>query len=218
MYDGFFPCEKKENDGFFPCVKKRACNQAFMAVNAGAKRKAKKEATEAEDEIVWPPCVIVENTRLFKSSDGRWIGIGNPEMACFLAEIGHTLGRPKSSWGKEGHRGQVIVQYPPTLQGLQEAERLHEHFKSFNRGRDEWIRVKCMWHGLPGHEGIEEGPDLKRIDQDSNEEKRVLYGYLAKLNDVDKLPPTKKKHKRCRTMSKKDIEAKAASSDMLIAV
>ena len=110
--------------------------------------------------------------------------------------IGHTLGRPKASWGKEGHRGQVIVDYPATLDGLKEAERLENHFKSCHRGREEWLRVKCMWHGLPGHEGIPEGPDLKRIDKDSMHEKRVLYGYLAKIKDLDKLP-LKKKNKKC---------------------
>ncbi|MCO5552110.1 hypothetical protein L7F22_005620 [Adiantum nelumboides] len=127
------------------------------------------------------------------------------------------MGRPKSCWGKEGHRGQVIVQFPPCLRGLQEAERLHEHFRSSNLGRREWMRVKCMWHGLPGHEGIHEGPDLKRFNEACRIDKRVLYGYLAKVGDVDKLAPMKK-HKKCRTKIKKDIEAVAVSPDMHIAV
>ncbi|MCO5552109.1 hypothetical protein L7F22_005619 [Adiantum nelumboides] len=103
------------------------------------KRKAAEQvdSIEADDEIVWPPCVIVENTRLCKTSDGRWTGLGNIEMSCFLAEIGHTMGRSKSCWGKEGHCGQVIVQYPPCRKGLQEAECIHEHFRSSNLGRCE---------------------------------------------------------------------------------
>ena len=131
--------------------------------------------------------------------------------------IGHTLGRPKASWGKEGHRGQVIVDYPATLDGLKEAERLENHFKSCHRGREEWLRVKCMWHGLPGHEGIPEGPDLKRIDKDSMHEKRVLYGYLAKIKDLDKLP-LKKKNKKCKTITKKMVETMANSTDKLIPI
>eukprot|EP00249_Psilotum_nudum_P008309 c21185_g1_i2 orf=188-799(+) len=165
-----------------------------------------------EDQIVWPPTVIVENTRLAKTDDGRWTGIGNSEMAIFLSEIGHTRGKPKSSWGKEGHRGQVFVQYPPTLEGLREAERLHNLFKSRNRGRDKWMLVKPFWHGLPGHEGIEEGPDFKRIDEETKQEKRVFYGYLAAGNDLDKFPREKKKRKRCITVSKEEIEAKALSN------
>ncbi|KAH9304533.1 hypothetical protein KI387_008937, partial [Taxus chinensis] len=54
--------------------------------------------------------------------------------------IGHTNGKAKSAWGKEGHRGQVVVQYQPSLDGLKEAERLHEHFKVSARGREEWSR------------------------------------------------------------------------------
>ena len=49
------------------------------------KGEAEAEAEGEEDRIVWPPCVIVENTRLCKTPDGRWTGLGNPEMACFLA-------------------------------------------------------------------------------------------------------------------------------------
>ncbi|KAH7442976.1 hypothetical protein KP509_02G011000 [Ceratopteris richardii] len=186
-----------------------------MEVRAGAvnqkKRKADDDAVSPDDEIIWPPCIIVENTRLFKDTDGRWTGLGNVEMACFLAEIGHTMGRPKSCWGKEGHLGQVIIQYPSTIEGLKEAERLHEHFRSCNRGRTEWMRVKCMWHGLPGHEDIYEGPDLKRVDNECNKEKRVLYGYLAKVCDKNKLIPIKKL-KKCETRTKKDIEPASAST------
>lgn len=132
----------------------------------------KRKLKVSEDEIVWPPTVIIENTRLAKNEDGRWTGIGNVEMAQILQEIGHTYGKPKSSWGKEGHRGQVVVQYQPTLEGLKEAERLHEHFKANARGRDEWGRVRPFWHGLPGHEGLEEGPDFVRLDKETNHQKK----------------------------------------------
>jgi hypothetical protein len=74
-----------------------------------------------------------------------------------------------------------------------------------------------MWHGLPGHEGLPEGPDLKRIDEDSLQEKRVLYGYLAKVNDVDKLP-IKMKNKKCKSVTKKAVETMATSTDMLLSI
>ena len=47
----------------------------------------------------------------------------------------------------------MIVEYPATLDGLKEAERLENHFKSCHRGREDRLRVMCMWHGLPGMEG-----------------------------------------------------------------
>ncbi|KAH9304532.1 hypothetical protein KI387_008936, partial [Taxus chinensis] len=52
-------------------------------VNGNAKR-AKGKMTLSEDDIVWPPTVIIENTRLAKTDDGRWTGIGNIEMAQIL--------------------------------------------------------------------------------------------------------------------------------------
>lgn len=38
----------------------------------------------SQERLLWPPTVIVENTRTGKSEDGRWTGIGNREMAFFL--------------------------------------------------------------------------------------------------------------------------------------
>ncbi|KAJ7532013.1 hypothetical protein O6H91_14G068700 [Diphasiastrum complanatum] len=157
-----------------------------------------------DDCLVWPPTIIVENTRVRKSDDGRWTGIGNPEMACLLKDIGHTQGKPKAVWGKEGHMGQVLVEYPLTQVGLHEGERLHNFFKSCERGREQWLKVRPLWHGLPGHEAIEEGPDFVRYDEVEKIDKRVLYGYLATEQDLSKLP--KKKNRRPKTVSRKVIE------------
>ena len=44
-----------------------------------------------EELLVWPPTVIVENTRVGKSNDGRWTGIGNIEMTCFLRGIHYYI-------------------------------------------------------------------------------------------------------------------------------
>jgi hypothetical protein len=49
------------------------------------KRKGEGEGGSEGERILWPPLVIVENTRVSKAPDGRWTGLGNPEMACFLA-------------------------------------------------------------------------------------------------------------------------------------
>lgn len=42
------------------------------------------EFDSSQERLLWPPTVIVENTRTGKSEDGRWTGIGNREMAFFL--------------------------------------------------------------------------------------------------------------------------------------
>jgi len=43
-----------------------------------------KEMKDPNELLVWPPTVVIENTRTGKTEDGRWTGIGNVEMACFL--------------------------------------------------------------------------------------------------------------------------------------
>jgi hypothetical protein len=42
------------------------------------------EFDSSQERLLWPPTVIVENTRTGKAEDGRWTGIGNREMAFFL--------------------------------------------------------------------------------------------------------------------------------------
>lgn len=37
-----------------------------------------------EDTIVWPPIVVVENTRTGMGADRRWEGVSSSEMALFL--------------------------------------------------------------------------------------------------------------------------------------
>ncbi|KAH9309507.1 hypothetical protein KI387_037418 [Taxus chinensis] len=184
-------------------------NMGEIKTSAITPRLLAKRGRTSEDDIMWPPAVIIENTRLAKAANGCWTGIGNTEMARILQEIGHTYGRPKAAWGKEGHRGQIAVQYQPTLEGLREAERLHEHFKVNARGREEWGRVHPFWNGLPGHEGLEEGPDFVRVDETTKQKKRVLYGYLAVVSDMEKVPK-KKKQKWCMTVNKRDVKAMAA--------
>jgi hypothetical protein len=47
----------------------------------------KRKLKVSEDEIVWPPTMIIENTGLAKNKDGRWTGIGNVEMAQILVVL-----------------------------------------------------------------------------------------------------------------------------------
>ena len=80
---------------FISSVGKRACRRQEGPIMSKRKamrcdgededREGERESEREEDRIVWPPCVIIENTRLCKTPDGRWTGLGNPEMACFLA-------------------------------------------------------------------------------------------------------------------------------------
>ena len=127
---------------------------------------------------------------------------------CF-PDIQHTAGKPKSCWGRDGHKGQVLVQYPPTRLGLEEAERLHNHFAAHGRSRKKWRSIRPFWHGLPGEEDLEEGPDFLRIDDETQVRKRVFYGYLALAEDIGKVyPPYNRKRKwRVNLLSRHQIDA-----------
>eukprot|EP00249_Psilotum_nudum_P020844 c27870_g1_i1 orf=168-2726(+) len=154
-----------------------------------------------EDLILWPPVVIVHNACTGKGSDGKQEGIRNPEMDELLRELGHKDGKAKAVYGRQGHCGIILVKYLATHPSLQEAERLHQHFESHGRGRKDWIRV------LPNLKEpgcSEEGPDFVHLDEQTKEEKRVLYGYLALAGDFDKVDLDTRR--RCFVRSRQEIK------------
>ncbi|CAM6074845.1 unnamed protein product [Sphagnum tenellum] len=179
-----------------------------------------KEMKDPNELLVWPPTVVIENTRTGKTEDGRWTGIGNVEMACFLKDIEHAAGKPKSTWGKEGHKGQILVQYPPSLQGLEEADRLHEDFEKNGRSRKDWCRIQPFWHGLPGHDDLEEGPDFLRIDKETQIKQRVFYGYLATAADLDKVqqPINRKRKRKVNVLTRAQIQAHSVPGNKTIVI
>ncbi|CAM6094349.1 unnamed protein product [Calypogeia fissa] len=160
-----------------------------------------------EDMIVWPPIVVVENTRTGMGADRRWEGVTNSEMALVLNELGHLHGRAKSIWDKFGHRGIVHVEFEPTQEGLQEAERLHNYYLQNGRGRVQWDIIRPFKTGLPGFDNVPEGPDFTLLDEVTKTTKRVLYGYLALKKDVDKIF-SKKQRKKVQVTNRKEVKAK----------
>ncbi len=136
------------------------------------------------------------------------------------SDIEHAAGKPKSTWGKEGHKGQVLVQYPPSLQGLEEADRLHEHFEKNGRSRKDWCSIQPFWHGLPGHDDLEEGPDFLRIDKETQIKQRVFYGYLATAADLDKVqqPINRKRKRKVNVLTRAQIQAHSVPGNKTIVI
>ncbi len=136
------------------------------------------------------------------------------------SDIEHAAGKPKSTWGKEGHKGQILVQYPPSLQGLEEADRLHEHFEKNGRSRKDWCRIQPFWHGLPGHDDLEEGPDFLRIDKETQIKQRVFYGYLATAADLDKVqqPINRKRKRKVNVLTRAQIQAHSVPGNKTIVI
>ncbi|KAL6548388.1 hypothetical protein OROGR_008809 [Orobanche gracilis] len=134
-----------------------------------------------DDLIMWPPSVLIHNTIKEKGRDGRMEGIGNKAMDNILRDLGFSSGKSMSLYSREGHLGIHIVKFSGDESGLKEAMRLSHYFEREKRGRTTWARVQ------PGKDDDENNPNLVKLDSKTGEKKRVLYGHLASVADLDKV-------------------------------
>ncbi|KDP24215.1 hypothetical protein JCGZ_25872 [Jatropha curcas] len=117
---------------------------------------------EKDHEIVWPPMVIIMNTRLELDENEKWIGMGNQELLDFFG--GYAAVKARHSYGPQGHRGMSVLIFESSARGYLEAERLDKHFAEQGTDRIAWDRRRVLFH--PGG-------------------KRQLYGYMATKEDLD---------------------------------
>ncbi|XP_044480621.1 protein SUPPRESSOR OF GENE SILENCING 3-like [Mangifera indica] len=117
---------------------------------------------EKDHEIVWPPMVIIMNTRLEKDDGEKWIGMGNQELLEYFGS--YAAVRARHSYGPQGHRGMSVLIFESSAGGYLEAERLHKHFSEQGTDRESWNRRQVLFH--PGGE-------------------RQLYGFMAVKEDID---------------------------------
>ncbi|CAM8946722.1 unnamed protein product [Rhodiola kirilowii] len=130
--------------------------------------------------IVWPPMVVVMNTRLEKDEKDKWIGMGNPELLDYFQD--YKAIKPRHSYGPQGHRGMSVLIFEGTAVGYSEAERLHKHFEAEGTGREAWDRRRALFY--PGGQ-------------------RQLYGFLATKEDLD----TFNMHSQDKTKLKFDMKS-----------
>ncbi|XP_020573678.1 protein SUPPRESSOR OF GENE SILENCING 3 homolog [Phalaenopsis equestris] len=141
---------------------RRRGTSVIQAGEVFGKWKGLREST-TDREIVWPPMVIVMNTKLEKDENDKWIGMGNQELLEYFDS--YAAKRARHSYGPQGHRGMSVLIFESTAMGYMEAERLHKHFVEQGTSREAWERSN---HVLFCHGG-----------------KRQLYGYLARKEDLD---------------------------------
>ncbi|KAK7328245.1 hypothetical protein VNO77_22348 [Canavalia gladiata] len=115
-----------------------------------------------DHEIVWPPMVIIMNTRYEQDENNKWIGMGNQELLDCFSD--YAALKARHSYGPQGHRGMGVLIFEASTAGYLEAVRLHKHFKEQGRDSEAWNR--CENPFVPGG-------------------KRQLYGYLASKEDLD---------------------------------
>ncbi|XP_022774792.1 protein SUPPRESSOR OF GENE SILENCING 3-like [Durio zibethinus] len=117
---------------------------------------------EKDYEIVWPPMVMIMNTRLEQDENDKWIGMGNQELLEYFSS--YAAVKARHSYGPQGHRGMSVLIFESTGRGYLEAERLHKHFAEQGTDKEAWEHHRVLFH--PGG-------------------KRQLYGYLAMKEDLD---------------------------------
>ncbi|KAE8690725.1 GATA transcription factor 26-like protein [Hibiscus syriacus] len=116
----------------------------------------------ADREIVWPPMVVIMNTRSEQDENGKWIGMGNQELLNYFSS--YAAVKARHSYGPQGHRGMSVLIFDSSAAGYLEAARLHKHFKEQGRDRDASDCSRALF--CPGG-------------------KRQLYGYIAMKEDLD---------------------------------
>ncbi|OMO85712.1 hypothetical protein COLO4_21478 [Corchorus olitorius] len=97
--------------------------------------------------------------------------------------LGFGSGKSKAMYGREGHQGITVVKFAGDQLGLKDAVRLAEHFEKENRGRKGWSHVQPMTLGKDD----EKNPSLVKVDERTGEKKRIFYGHLGTVADLDKV-------------------------------
>ncbi|XP_045817482.1 protein SUPPRESSOR OF GENE SILENCING 3-like [Trifolium pratense] len=115
-----------------------------------------------DHEIVWPPMVVIMNTKYEQDENENWTGMGNQELLDCFSD--YAALKARHSYGPRGHRGMSVLIFEVSTAGYLEAVRLHKHFKEQGRDRQAWDHCKNPF--VPGG-------------------KRQLYGYLATREDLD---------------------------------
>ncbi|XP_027332836.1 protein SUPPRESSOR OF GENE SILENCING 3 [Abrus precatorius] len=117
---------------------------------------------EKDHEIVWPPMVVIQNTKLEQDENDKWIGMGNQELLDYFST--YAAVKARHSYGPQGHRGMSVLIFEASAGGYLEAERLDKHFAEQGTDKDAWFNRRILY--LPGGN-------------------RQLYGYMATKEDLD---------------------------------
>lgn len=147
-------------------------------------------AINQDELILWPPHIIVHNTSTGKGKDGRMEGLGSKRMDDRIRELKFNVWKSRALYGRDGHLGITLFKFAGDDSGLREALRVAEYFEKTNRGRKSWAGLQPF---TPSNDD-EKNPSLMEVDGKTGEKRRVLYGYLATVKDLDKVDmETKKK-------------------------
>ncbi|KAK4381524.1 protein SUPPRESSOR OFSILENCING 3 [Sesamum angolense] len=93
----------------------------------------------ADKEIVWPPMVVIMNTKHEKDENDKWIGMGNQELLDYFNA--YAAVKARHSYGPQGHRGMSVLIFEASAVGYAELN------EGSANSMDTWQRSK-IWTTL----------------------------------------------------------------------
>lgn len=151
------------------------------------KRVQNDQIANDDKSIVWPPVVIIENTRLsWDDEKKKWKGLASSDIQKSLKNVENwEYAKVKPLFDTHGQKSSALVIFPATFEGYFEAEALNEQLERGGKGKDQWMKVRPQDLNPRSPRGFN-SPDL--VSQDG---KRILYGYLAQPEDIQRADPHK---------------------------
>ncbi|KAJ4966452.1 hypothetical protein NE237_018301 [Protea cynaroides] len=149
---------------FAELLEEELCRRGTSVIPAGEAYGKWKglQQTVADKEIIWPPMVVIMNTKLEQDENDKWIGMGNQELLDYFSS--YAAVKARHAYGPQGHRGISLLIFESSAMGYVEAERLDEHFRNEGTHRDAWDRRRMLF---------------------SAGGKRQLYGFIASKEDLE---------------------------------
>ncbi|KAJ7547323.1 hypothetical protein O6H91_08G080300 [Diphasiastrum complanatum] len=158
--------------------------------------KTSKDDVSENSCIVWPPVVIIENTRQLKKSPkcsalknkevgSNFSGLKCKEIRAFLKRVCSVeYSSVIPLYDIRGPKGKTLVTFPGNDLGYANARTLSDCFQRMGRGREQWMKV------MPKDFSTFEGWNTKNLVAKYGS--RILYGYIARPKDMEQLDPHKK--------------------------
>merc|ERR1711915_136334 len=136
--------------------------------------------TVNDQEIVWPPMVIIQNTHPDQDENEKWTGIGNKELVELFK--GYKAMKVRHAYGPNGHLGMSVLIFEESAMGYLEAEHLHKQFLKEGRGKDDWEQRQVLFDPVG---------------------KRILYGYFGTKEEMEIF----NRHSKGKTSLKYDMRS-----------
>ncbi|KAL6960952.1 Protein SUPPRESSOR [Sarracenia purpurea var. burkii] len=130
-------------------------------------------------EIVWPPMVIIMNTRLEKDENDKWTGMGNQELLDYFSS--YDAAKAKHSYGPQGHRGMSVLIFESSAVGFSEAERLHNHFQEQGTDREAWDNRRVLFY--PGGKRQLYGKSTSRLKFEMRSYQEMVVNQMKQMSE-----------------------------------